>query len=599
MRVLEELRIRNLGVIEDALLELRPGLTGVTGETGTGKTMVLTGLALLCGGRADSAAVRAGCQRAQVEGRLRLDHDHPSVVLAREAGAELDSDGTLLVARTVTADGRSRAYLGGVSVPNSVLARVMDDVVAVHGQNTQVGLLRPAAQRAALDAYAGVARPDGSGLLDGYRREFEAWRAADAELAVRAANARERAQEADMLRRGLDEIESVSPQPDEESTLGAEAQVLAHADALRAAAEQARTLLTGDEASVGLGPEDVFTQLVAAQRALSAASDNDPVLARLAGRLREVSELTSDLASDLASYAAGIETDPGRLAEVESRRSALSHLTRRYGATVRDVLQWSEHARGRLAELDDSEEVLSDLAARRDTHAARTSELAAELRRVRSEAAVRLQDAVAAQLAGLELGDAGFAVSVVPIEGRASAPDGTRRGPTLVVDGAPATVGPDGAEQVVFELASGSHGASRPLAKVASGGELSRIMLAVEVALAQVTRTPVLVFDEADAGIGGRTAVEVGRRMGQLGRLHQVFAVTHLAQVAAFADTHLVVRKVATGRVTRSDVRSVVESDRTQELARMLSGLEESGSGLAHAEELLAAAGNGREAWHA
>ncbi len=573
--MLEELRIRGLGVIADATLQLCPDLTVVTGETGAGKTMVVAGLGLLFGGRADAGRVRAGARQALVEGRLVLAADGPGLARAEEAGAEFDDDGTLLASRTVSAEGRSRAHLGGRSVPVGLLAGLGDDLVTVHGQADQLRLLRPAEQRAALDRFAG---PEVADLLGRQNTGFERWQVVVRDIERRTSAARERAQEADLLRHGLSEIAAVDPQPGEDESLSADTGRLEHADALRVAAITAAAALTADPAGDDV---DVTGLLAAAGRALDAVADHDPAVAEMSKRMVELGYLAADLAGELASYADLLDADPGRLAQQQARRAALDRLTRKYADSVDGVLAWAAAAATRLDELDGSEERLAELTAERDAAAAEVTATAIAMSAARVAAAARFAAAVTGELAELALPNARVEVAVRHRAAIAGSP-------TLLVDAQPVGVGPDGVDEVEFLLVPHAGAPARPLQKGASGGELSRIMLAVEVVFATAEPTArVLVFDEVDAGVGGRAAVEVGRRLARLARRHQVLAVTHLPQVAAFADRHLVVVKDDDGSVTASGVREVAAGDRIQELSRMLAGLDRSDTGLAHAEELL------------
>jgi DNA repair protein RecN (Recombination protein N) len=575
--VLEEMRIRGLGVIDDATLDLGAGLTVVTGETGAGKTMVITGLHLLFGGRAEAGRVRSGAGQAVVEGRLRLPPDSPALARAVEAGAEPDDDGTIIVSRTVSEQGRSRAYVGGRAVPVGVLAELAEGVLAVHGQSDQIRLQRGSEQRAALDRYAGD--PVGK-LLTEHRGAYGRWQRLVTEYADRVAHSRELAQEADLLRHGLAEIEAVDPQPDEDRTLAAEAARLSHADALRLAAQTAHDALAGDPAA-GESAADASTLLGLARHALDNAAGNDQELAPMATRLADLSYQVADVAADISSYLASLEVDPVRLADVELRRSDLVRLTRKYAADVDGVLAWADEAGRRLAALDTSEEALTALAADRDAAAGQVAALASQLSATRREAADRFGSAVTAELAGLAMPRARVTASVRPRQATAGRP-------SLDIDGHPTGIGPEGADEVEILLRSHPDAPALPLAKGASGGELSRVMLAVEVVFAGTDPVPVMVFDEVDAGVGGRAAVEVGRRLAKLARAHQVLVVTHLPQVAAYADGHLVVDKAGDRGVTRSDVRTVAEAERARELSRMLVG--DMVEGTDHAEDLLAAA---------
>ena len=561
--MLEEVRIRSLGVIEDAVLELGPGLTVVTGETGAGKTMVVTALGLLLGERADAGAVRSGDSAAVVEGRFVVPSDGRVVTRAAEAGAELD-DGALIVARTVAAGGRSRAHVGGRSAPVALLQELADDLVAVHGQSEQVLLRSPARQREVVDTFAAE---EVSGPLAAYR---EAWARAQqvrADLEDITTRARERAQEADLLRLGLEEVAAVDPRPGEDAELRAEWERLSYSEDLRAAATAAHGALAGDPELPEPGP-DAAALVDGARRHLDLVRDHDPQLAGLADRLAEVGYLLSDVATELSGYAGTVEADPARLRVVEERRAALTTLTRKYGEDVDAVLAWSAAAAQRHAELQGDDDRVGAL---RDELAGlqeRLSGLADQLHEARTRAGTRLAAEVSEELTQLAMPHARLEVDV-------------RRREQL---------GPHGGDEVGLLLAPHAGADPRPVGRGASGGELSRVMLALEVVLAGSDPVPTFVFDEVDSGVGGRAAVEIGRRLARLSRRAQVLVVTHLPQVAAFAERHLVVAKTDDGHVTASDVAVLDEESRVRELARMLAGQEESDAARAHAEELLAAA---------
>ncbi|GAA2632944.1 DNA repair protein RecN [Streptomyces axinellae] len=572
--VLEEMRIRALGVIDDAVVELAPGFTAVTGETGAGKTMVVTSLGLLLGGRADAALVRVGAKSAVVEGRIAVTPGAPAARRAEDAGAELD-EGALLISRTISAEGRSRAHVGGRSVPVGLLAELSDDLVAVHGQTDQQGLLRAARQREALDRYAGeaVAAP-----LAAYSEAYRRLRTVAAELTELTTRARERAQEADLLRFGIQEVEAAEPQPGEDAELAAEAERLRHAEALASAATAAHGALAGDPAD----PEgvDAGTLVAGAHRALEGVRSHDPALAALAERLGEVHILLSDVAGELAGYADNLDADPLRLAAVEERRAALGQLTRKYGEDITAVLEWAEHSGQRLAELEGDDERIGELEAERATLRGELATLARTLTEARADAAKRFADAVTGELSELAMPHARVSFELKHTED----PDG------LESDGRTLAFGPHGTDEVELLLTPHPGAQPRPIAKGASGGELSRVMLAVEVVFAGSDPVPTYLFDEVDAGVGGKAAVEVGRRLARLARSAQVVVVTHLPQVAAFADRHLVVEKTDDGSVTRSGVQAMEGEDRVRELSRMLAGQEDSQLARAHAEELLEAA---------
>jgi DNA repair protein RecN (Recombination protein N) len=576
--VFGDLRIRGLGVIDDAQLELGAGLTVITGETGAGKTMVVTGLGLLMGGRADPGAVRAGAERAVVEGRVRVDLNGPAAARAMNAGAEID-DGDLLLSRSVSTEGRSRAHIGGRSVPVGMLAELAEDLVAVHGQSDQQRLLRPARQRQALDRYAGapVTEP-----LSSYSALFTTLTAIEAELADVTTRSRERAQEADLLRLGLAEIERIDPRPGEDADLVAEEARLAHADGLRTAAVAAHASLTADDPA-GTAP-DALALVATARRSLEPQQAHDPALAALAGRLADTAYLLADIAADLASYAANIDVDPARLATVQDRRAALAGLLRKYGDDADEVLAWAERASRRLFELDNDGDRVAVLRQRRDELRAEMAAIASRVSAARTVAAERFARAVQAELVALAMPQSHVEVRIT----RRPDPAG------LFVDGQNYAFGPAGIDEVEMLFAAHAALALRPLDRGASGGELSRLMLAVEVVFAGADPVPTFVFDEVDAGVGGKAAVEVGRRLAQLARSAQVLVVTHLPQVAAFADRHLVVVKSEDGRVVSSGVVPLDDDGRVQELSRMLAGLEGSATARAHAEELLATAASSR-----
>jgi DNA repair protein RecN (Recombination protein N) len=564
--VIEEIRISSLGVIDESVLELGPGLNVVTGETGAGKTMLVTALGLLLGARADAGAVRSGAKAARVEGIVAVDE--AVAAQADEFGGEVE-DGTLVLARQLSAEGRSRAFLGGASVPVSALQSLADLLVAVHGQSDQHRLLRAEAQRDAVDGFAGDAV---AGLKRDYAQAHQLLRQVEAELADVVGTARERAREADVLRLGLAEIEAVTPLPGEDASLAHEEARLGFADTLRAAAEVAREALSSDSDS-----PDALGTVAAARRALEAVREHDDEAGRLADRVAEVSYLLSDVAADVASYASGLETDPARLAVVSERRAALTALTRKYGETVDEVLAWAQASAERLLDLDNSEGRAEELRQQRADLRAELAGLAARLSKARHEAGAELADAVSSELTDLAMPHARIEIRL----GRTADPDG------LEVDGDTWRFTSSGIDQVEILLAANTGSEPRPLHKGASGGELSRVMLAIEVVLAGTSPVPTFVFDEVDAGVGGKAAVEIGRRLAALARSAQVLVVTHLPQVAAFADRHVVVAKSSDGTVTTSGLEVLDDDGRVRELSRMLAGLEESETAMAHAQELL------------
>lgn len=563
--MLTELQITGLGVIDEAVAEFAPGFSVLTGETGAGKTMVVTGLRLLAGGRADPSRVRRGADRAVVEGRFDLS-DADAVAagerdelerLLDDNDVERDDDGSVIASRRVGADGRSRARLGGRSVPAGTLSRFCAPLLTVHGQNDQLRLLRPDRQRDAVDAHGGEAT---AASLADYREVFRRWRRTTAELADRTGRARELEREADLLRHGLAEIDEVDPHEGEDDELDARIRRLTDSEALREVAGEAHGALTGNG-----GDESVVAMLDRIRHRLAGAED--PALDGIAASIGEAVAALGDAGTEIGLYLAELPVGAADLDEAMERRQSLRVLTRKYGADIADVLGWASSARERLAGLDTSDEAVEAL--RRDEARLReaTGERGAALTAARREAGRDLAERVSAELAELSMGGARLDVRVEPLaEGLEGATDAGLDEVALVLDGP---------------------GGGVPLGKGASGGELSRVMLALEVVLAERSAGGTLVFDEVDAGVGGRAALSIGRRLAQLARTHQVIAVTHLAQVAAFADAHLSVRKAEDASGVVSGVRVLDRSERVTELARMLAGMEDTDTGLAHAEELL------------
>ncbi|NYG57481.1 DNA repair protein RecN (Recombination protein N) [Nocardioides daedukensis] len=582
--MIEEIRISSLGVIDSSTLELGPGLTVITGETGAGKTMVVTALGLLLGGRADTGAVRKGARAARVEGVVDSSGLSAFVRSVEECGGEAEDDRVLL-ARNISAEGRSRAFVGGASVPVAQLSDVTDGLVAVHGQSDQHRLLRPSAQRNALDLFGGkkVAQP-----AQAWTRLHRELGEVETELADVVASARERAREADLLRFGLEEIAAVDPASGEDVELAAEESRLGFADTLRTAAEQAREALSSDT-----GSPDALATTGAAKRLLESVREHDPAAAELADRLTEVTHLLNDVAADVASYAAGLDIDPNRLAAVSERRATLTALTRKYGESIDEVLAWAGEASRKLVGLDGTDDRIAELRSRRGELRAELAKAGRALSVARAAAAMRLGKVVSDELTLLAMPHAVVTVDVrrQVVEAPADNPEQSDQpGAPVLIDEQWVRCSPHGIDDVEILLAANTGADPRPLHKGASGGELSRVMLAIEVALAETSPVPTFVFDEVDAGVGGKAAVEVGRRLAQLARNSQVLVVTHLPQVAAYADHHVVVAKSSDGTVTTSGLTRLGEDDRVRELSRMLAGMEESESALAHAEELLATA---------
>ncbi|QRY50218.1 DNA repair protein RecN [Mycolicibacterium septicum] len=586
--MLSEIRIESLGAISAATAEFDRGLTVLTGETGTGKTMVVTSLHLLGGARADATRVRSGSDRAVVEGRfstIELGEDVTGRVeeILDSSGAERDDDGSVIAARSVSRAGPSRAFLGGRSVPAKSLSSFTAQVLTLHGQNDQLRLMRPDEQRAALDRFADVDKP-----LARYRSVRDEWLTARRDLADRRRRARELAQEADRLSFGIHEIDAVAPEPGEDEAIVADIRRLSELDALREAAQTARFALAGELDEPTPESTSAADGVGRAQAALE--STDDSALQALGGRLAEAMAVIGDVSGELGDYLSELPSDASTLETKLARQAELRTLTRKYAADIDGVLAWARDAADRLAQLDVSEESLAALDRKVAELEAQLVAAASELTKARSKAAKGLAKAVTTELAGLAMTNAVFTIGVGPMPARAD-----DSAPVTMPDGEMLHAGHDGVDAVEFGFTAHRGADVLPLAKSASGGELSRVMLALEVVLSASTAGTTMVFDEVDAGVGGRAAVQIGRRLARLARTHQVIVVTHLPQVAAFADAHLVVDS-GNGRAKSSGVRRIDDEDRVAELARMLAGLGESDSGRAHARELLEAAQQERSA---
>lgn len=558
--MIEEIKIRDLGVITGATLSFGPGLNVLSGETGAGKTMVLTALGLLLGERSDTSAIRQGQDQAFVEGRWFLPEPNQVAEVVEAAGGRIDG-GELLVNRSVGRDGRARASVGGASVPVGVLAGLGERLVVVHGQADQIRLKSAAAQREALDRFAGLGE-----ALAAYRELWSEWKDAQLRLSELRNLSANRVIEAEGLRAAIEELDRLQPVSGEDSQLAEVAERLTHSEELRIAASNAHELLSSegfDDAS------DAIALVGKARRILEQAAIHDPELGRQAEALKELGYQLGESAAALSGYLASAESGgAAELERVQQRRAELGAAMRKYGPTLDDVVSFHESAGRRLLDLDSSDEQIEALAAQVSAIEVELQTKAADLTEKRVQAAGKLAAAVTAELAGLAMS-----------------------GSSLVVEVKPAgELGAHGADQISIQLSSYPGAEPRPLGKGASGGELSRIMLAIEVVLASSHEAPTFIFDEVDAGVGGAAAIEVGRRLANLAKFAQVIVVTHLGQVAAFASKHLRVLKTVDDSYTASDVLTLEGEARIEEIARMLSGMGESDTAKASARELIARA---------
>lgn len=564
--MLKEFSLRNVGVISEARAELAPGLTVITGETGAGKTMFVSSLRLLSGARADASRVRSGATTASIEGAFSPDQlpeaaQQTLTEFVSSVGGELDENGEYLAVRTVSAQGRSRAYLGGRSVPASVLGEFAAQMITIHGQNDQLRLLSADAQREALDRY----QPEILPLLEKYQRAYKKFRELSRDLKERTARRRELAQEADRLEFAIEEIEKVAPVAGEDLELQQQISRLLAVDGLRDQAVLALVNLDGSEALDFNESSSASMSVATAARALVGAEDEK--LQELHERLEEIVSSINEVSMELSQYVDALPSDPEELERSLQRQQALKQLTRKYAPDIEGVLVWLGKAKHKLAGIDVSPEALEKL--QEETQAAEKAMLkaGAALSKARAKAADKLAKAVTEEVRGLAMPKARIEVQVSKTE-----------------------PGPAGMDEVVFALGPADGIPAQPLAKSASGGELSRVMLALEVIVSHSSRGTTLVFDEVDAGVGGRAAVEIGRRLAKLALNNQVIVVTHLPQVAAYADAHVHISKDVTTDSVSSQLTSLDEAQRVAELSRMLAGLDDTETGRAHAAELLSRA---------
>lgn len=552
--MIESLDISHLGVIAKAHVDFGPGLVVVTGETGAGKTMVLSSLQLLLGARADAALVRSGEERLSVDGIFSVTPDIAARV--EEAGGFVEGD-ELIVGRSVRAAGRSRAHLGSRPVPASLLADIVGSMVTIHGQSDQIRLTGESAQRRALDQFGGPAH---GALLEEYRSAFRCAVEVKHRLDSLRGDASERAEELEDLRAAIQQIEELDPVSGEEEDLVREAARLTNVEDLRALVGVALGYLKGDDRGDYAGAVEAARHAYAQ---LDDAARFDEAVAEFVGRARnQVLELEA-LADDVSSYVSRLDADPERLAQIHARRAAIKDALRGRAADIDGLLVWLDEARARVDELSspgsDPATVERELAAAQE----RVLECGRRVTQSRARLAQELAAGVNEELHALSMPDA-----------------------TLQIDCEPTKPTSNGCETVVFRLQPHPHAPARPLGQGASGGELSRVMLALELMLGRTEASSTFVFDEIDAGIGGQTATEVGARLKRLASSRQVIVVTHLAQVAAFGDQHLVIEK----KDGTTNVREVRGDEREAELTRMMGGDPHSAAARRHASQVLASA---------
>ena len=553
--MLTELRIRNFAIIEQVNLPLAEGFNVLSGETGAGKSIIVGALGLLLGERASADLIRSGADKATVEGVFDVSDLKSIARLADERGIEVEDD-TLILKREIAANGRGRAWINGTTVTATVLAEIGRQLVNLHGQHDAQTLLDNESQRRILDAFGGAENQ--VDVVSKTHSELSSVRREIASLSSRRAEAEKRA---DYLRHVAKEIEEAKLSPGEDSKLEDEARVLENADELRTLASTLNELLSGEESGV-------LSQLGAAQRPLSSIERIDPSAARMQELFDSGFYALQELARAVEDYAGSVELDPARLEEVRRRRDRLFGLLKKYGPTLDSVIDTGRNARAELDLVDTAQFDLANLSGREGELRKRLVAEAEKLSEMRLSAAKKLAKAVDALLPSLGMPDGRFRVTLT-----------SRDEPNA-----------EGAEDVEFRVALNVGHEDRPLARVASGGELSRVMLALKTILARVDRVPTLIFDEVDAGIGGRVGLQVGDTLRRVAGEHQVFAISHLPQIAARAHHHIVVAKGAKGGVTTADITVLEGTNRVNEIARMLGGDPESKVSRAHAKELLESA---------
>lgn len=567
--MLEHLSINSLGVIEETTVELDPGFTVVTGETGAGKTMVVTALNLLLGARADAGAIRAGDTKAAVEAGFVLPPEHRAITAAQEAGAVLDEENDLrhlVITRSITASGsgtRSRATAGGRGVPVALLSEIGESAVAIHGQSDQLRLKSVSAQRRALDAYGGQPVAE---TLATYRRTYTQLQEVTQQLDLLVTQAQERALEAENLQRSLEEIDNADIQDNEDEDLKERIKRLESAEEFRNAARISTTALSGDDHDLDAPSAESLVEI--ARQTIQQAPGELEELEEITHRLSSVGIELADITAEISRFASSLEEDgPLALNQAQSRLAELNRLMKLYGPELSDVQAWADQQRPRLDELHGDTERIEYLTEQQQELTEQLKAQGNALTALREEAGHRLGEQVTEELHGLLMPTARFSVDITPAD----------------------QPGPHGFDDIALLLQPHPGSDPRPLGKGASGGELSRIMLALEVVLADTDPVPTFIFDEIDAGVGGEAAVQIGKRLARLAQRVQVIVVTHLPQVAAYANKHLRVNKAPNVEAgfTTSDVTELTGDDRVSELARMLAGHADSTSAREHARELL------------
>ncbi len=564
--VLSVLRIKNLAIIDELEVELGPGLNVITGETGAGKSILIGALGLVLGQKGRAELVRTGAAQAEVEALFEVARDDEARARLMEAGIDVESD-ELVIRRVLSANGRSRAYVNGTLTTATQLEALARGLVDISSQHEHHTLVDPATHLGFLDAF-GELGPARESVAEAHR----ALKAADEALARSRDAVSARGEREDLLRFQIKEIEELDPQPGEDEALASERARLVHAEKLVAAS-------AGAEEALYSSDDALCATLNRVARAVRDGAALDPALAPHADALEGALAQLEDVARELGAYAQDVRVDPERLAEVEERAHRLRRLVKKHGGDVAGVLARRDEMRAELEGLERVEEEVERLERERAAALADASARARALSTRRREIADALGAAIGRELATLGMGDAKIEVQVEPLA--------ERRG-ELAVDGA--RLSETGIDRVEFLIAPNRGEVPRPLRKIASGGELSRALLAVKRVLAGVGRASLYVFDEVDAGVGGAVAEVIGRKLAEVAAHHQVICVTHLAPIAVYGDRHFRVLKRPVGERTQSSIERLAEAERLEEVARMVGGLEVTASTRKAAREMLSMA---------
>jgi DNA repair protein RecN (Recombination protein N) len=558
---LTELSIRNLGVIESASFELNPGLTVLTGETGAGKTMVLTALGLILGRKSDSDLVRTGQERAVISGRFTLNSNLQKQV--EDLGGEIE-DNDVIITRTVSNQGKSRITLGGLPSTANDVATLCEELVEIHAQSSSARLTKSNIARELLDRFGGL-----DIYIQSYQSLYTQYRSLLQRISELKKAIATRDQKLAQLREFESAVNQIKPKVNELDEIDNLISKLGSVEALGQSTANSLNILNEND-------ESVTVQMAQVKKNLDSVFGKDPALDSIIDRFQDVSLNLQDLISDLYSYSQSLEADPVRFEHLQERKSAINSLIKKYGVgsdrtqAYNDILNRFEQVKAAISDLDSGTDRIGELEAQAQKEFTVLKSAALSLSKARFDSAADLATKVTAELTALAMPNASLVVDIQAAD------------PTNFEN-----YSADGIDEVVLLFAAHSGAKALPINKAASGGELSRIMLALEVVIAEKEPVGTYIFDEVDAGVGGKAAIEVGRRLSKLSQNAQVIVVTHLAQVAAWADHHLVVKKSEDGLVTQSDVQNVSQIQRLPEIARMLSGQEDSATAQQHAKELI------------